>query len=457
VAEAERLGKYQLTGLIALGGMGEVWLATQTGPGGFERQVVVKRVLRQLAHDPEFVRLFLEEARLAALLSHPNVVQLIELGEEGGEFFIAMEQVRGVTFRSLMSRSEQKKLPLSDGAIAALGAQVLHGLHAAHTLVDSTGSPVRLVHRDVTPENLMLTTAGQVKVLDFGVAKALARSGPKTLVARGKVQYMAPEQLSEGRVSPQSDMFSLGLVLEELAQGRALHPALQSLLDRATALEPDGRWPHALAFATALEALSAELGRVGPAALGALMTELFPEGVDLAAQVRPATAAVPRQKPAPEPLPSTTTVVAKPARAPVWPSFVAAALLVAGLAAVLMRRGETKVAPAPPAEPVASAPVTAGEGPPPHSGTHVEALDLTLSPRPTPASAKGRVDVQVAPWAEVYFQGKNLGITPIDPIELPAGSQALVLKNPRLGVERRVVVQVRPGAVTKLKVDLLAN
>ena len=212
-----RLGKFELLARIAKGGMAEIFLARQSDRVGLSRLVVVKRILPHLAEEAPFVEMFLEEARLAALISHPNVVQIYDVGESEGDFYIAMEYIDGPSVGVLTRRARQSKIPVPPLIAAEIVAQSCDGLHAAHELRDEGGVPLGLVHRDISPHNLMLTRNGMVKLLDFGVAKA-QDSAVKTNTGsiKGKFPYMSPEQCRGDNLDRRTDVFSLGVVFYEL-------------------------------------------------------------------------------------------------------------------------------------------------------------------------------------------------------------------------------------------------
>ncbi len=222
-ARQKTLGRYEVIGDLATGGMAEILLARLVGPSGFERLVVIKRIFAHLAKDPGFVTMFLDEARTVARINHPNVVQVHELAKEDGDLFLAMEYLEGETVSGLLRRlwSSQKTL---DSAIAAhVVAEACRGLQAAHDLPDDEGTPLDLVHRDVSPQNLFITYGGAVKILDFGIAKLSNRS-TKTEPGqiKGKYAYMSPEQCAGKNLDRRSDVFSLGIVLHELLTGHRL-------------------------------------------------------------------------------------------------------------------------------------------------------------------------------------------------------------------------------------------
>jgi serine/threonine-protein kinase len=223
-------GKYRLLAELGNGGMADVFLAVQAGPQGlrFRKLMVVKRLRRALADEPEFVAMLIDEARIAARLNHPNVVQTNEVGEVDGQFFIAMEYLDGqplhrVQNRRLTRRQEGKPCPITREHQFLVVLDTLAGLHHAHELKDFDGTPLDIVHRDITPHNIFVTYEGQVKVVDFGIAKAAGRSSEtREGVVKGKVRYMAPEQAAARTIDRRADIFSVGVILWEAAVGRRL-------------------------------------------------------------------------------------------------------------------------------------------------------------------------------------------------------------------------------------------
>jgi len=204
--EPTRLGKYQLIKKIAAGGMAEIYLAKVSGLQGFEKLVVVKRILPQLAQDNQFIQMFLDEARIAATLQHPNIVQMYDIGAVDENYFISMEYVHGEDMRSIMRRlkKEQKPLPLDHAINIVIG--VAAGLHYAHEKTGFDGKPLGIVHRDVNPQNVIVTYDGGVKIVDFGIAKASNRLNTETRhgTLKGKIPYMSPEQCQGKELDPLS-------------------------------------------------------------------------------------------------------------------------------------------------------------------------------------------------------------------------------------------------------------
>lgn len=227
----DKIGDYRLRRRLAVGGMGEVYLGEKVGPEGFIKPVVLKCVLPQLAKDQAFVQLFLDEARLAALLNHPHIAQIYDFGIVDNVYYLAMEYVPGYTVDDIRRKHKSigKFMPIEH--VALIAAQAAQGLHYAHSLTDASNVSLGLVHRDVSPHNLIVSVDGSVKIVDFGIAKA--RAGLTRVQAKGavgKFGYMSPEQSRGESVDPRTDVFSLGICLWELTTNTRLHDAK---LDRA--------------------------------------------------------------------------------------------------------------------------------------------------------------------------------------------------------------------------------
>jgi eukaryotic-like serine/threonine-protein kinase len=219
----KRLGRYQIIGRLATGGMAEVYLALSGDLPGFRTLVVVKRILPHLASNAQFIRMFLDEARLAALLDHPNIVRIVEVGHDGEDYFLVMELVQGKPLSAVLRKAAREHKPPSPALTAYLISQAASGLSYAHTLTDGEGRPLGVVHRDVSPQNVLISFEGAVKMIDFGVARAFGRvahTSPGGL--KGKIDYMSPEQASAEEVDHRADVFALGVVLWEALTGRRL-------------------------------------------------------------------------------------------------------------------------------------------------------------------------------------------------------------------------------------------
>ncbi len=224
-----QLGKYHLIAELARGGMGVVFLALVRGPAGFHKVFVVKELRAHLAEDPELVSMFLEEARLAAKLNHPNIVQTIEVGSEGGRHFIAMEHLDGQAYGRVLARLRRSALHLPIAGHLHVLSHVLEGLQYAHSRGEFDALKPSVVHRDMSPQNILLTFDGQVKIIDFGIAKSLeSPSETRTGVLKGKLSYMAPEQAGGEPPDGRSDLFSVGVMLWEAVVGSRMWSKAQS-------------------------------------------------------------------------------------------------------------------------------------------------------------------------------------------------------------------------------------
>ncbi|HLK39374.1 MAG TPA: serine/threonine-protein kinase [Polyangiaceae bacterium] len=305
---AAGIDKYDLIAELARGGMGVVYLAVLRGPAGFNKLLVVKELRGELLDDTMAVTMFLDEARLAARLNHPNIVQTIEVGSEGRRRFIAMEFLDGQPLQRVLSRAKRlgHEMPL-DMRVRVI-ADVLEALEYAHSLADFDGKPLRVVHRDVSPQNVLVTYEGHVKLVDFGIAKtADATQHTRGGLLKGKMRYMAPEQVGGEKIDRRADLFAVGVMLWEAVAGRrtwegkADGAILRSLMageiprvvdarpdadadlvavvERATHVDPEARYPTARAMRDDLERWTASRGG-GPAStrsLAEFTTQLFSE------------------------------------------------------------------------------------------------------------------------------------------------------------------------------------
>ena len=313
----EKFGRYILLDRIGVGGMAEVFRAVMPGVEGFQRTFVVKRILAERAQSPYFVDMFVQEARINALLNHPNIVQVFDFGNVGGTYFLAMEYVRGRDVSEVLRRLRERERPCPVGVAAFIVREVAVALAYAHTLAAPDGTPLNIVHRDISPSNIMCLRAGGVKLLDFGIAKALGepeieRTGHGTF--KGKLSYSSPERIKDLPADGRADLFALGAVLWELLAGRKLFrgqsefqtlknviemevpppssirsdvpPELDRIVARALARDPAERYPTGQALADDLDCVLEAL-RHQPRALPDLLHELF--GSELTSRQIPTT------------------------------------------------------------------------------------------------------------------------------------------------------------------------
>ena len=283
--------KYRIERYLAEGGMGAIYVGKKIGPGGFEKEVVLKQLLPEFTSRPEFRDLFFREAKISATLDHQNIVRTFDLVNSNDRLFIVMEYVRGADLRTIAWRARRRK-PLSAQAILHVAIEILNGLAYAHSRRSPTGEPLGIIHRDLSPSNILCSGEGEVKLSDFGIAKAVTYSSVFYRV-RGKVGYMSPEMARNQPIDARSDLFSLGVSIYETLIGERIYtgdlntppdkiyaqavpllaakcpglPAgLQPVLDRALAIDRAARYPDAESFATALAAGG---HRASPALLGA--------------------------------------------------------------------------------------------------------------------------------------------------------------------------------------------
>lgn len=352
-----QFGKYLLVHRVGIGGMAELFLAKQTGLKGFEKVLAIKKILPHLTQDPEFVSMFVNEGKLAALLTHQHIVQIFDLGHVDGAYYLAMEYVMGKDLRAVSNRARERmgRVPI-DHALSIV-SQIASGLDYAHRKKDLTGRDLNIVHRDVSPQNVLVSYEGEIKLVDFGIAKAAGiGQETKTGILKGKLAYMSPEQAMGRAIDRRSDVFALGIVLYELLTGRRLFKgdsdlstleqvrtahveppqridsdipdALQTAVLTALARDPEQRYQTAADLQAALEAISAERGRASSTLhLSQFMASLFADEqradnermqavhqdtVQMATPTRPAVAPAraaeqrrrPPSRPAPRPEPA---------------------------------------------------------------------------------------------------------------------------------------------------------
>ena len=218
------IGRYRLLGRIGEGGMAEVYRAALMGPEGFERELVLKRILPRLSASGDFKTMFVREAKICAQMLHPNIIQIYEFGQADGGYFIAMESVQGVTLREALTTLRKEERAIPHMIAADITRQICIGLDYAHTLRGPDGMPLEIVHQDISPTNIMLAFTGTVKILDFGIARAaeFAEEEAKKGMIKGKVSYLSPEQIYVRPFDARADIFALGVVFHEMLTGRRL-------------------------------------------------------------------------------------------------------------------------------------------------------------------------------------------------------------------------------------------
>ena len=313
LAAGTPIGKYVVRRKLAEGGMAEIYLAAALGPEGFEKDVVIKRVRPGLAGDPDFVRMFIAEARVASRLNHANLVHIFDFDKHEDTYYLAMEYVRGHSLWELRRRCQERGVAIPPMLVAQIGMEVARGLAYAHRLTEN-GQSLGLVHRDVTPHNVLLSFDGAVKLTDFGIAKAGSRATSSGML-KGKFAYMSPEQARGDMVDARTDVFALGVTLWELLTGARLfegdgdvavlravqerlivpparlNPGVSAALDaavmRALERDPVRRWPTAHEVERALaEVVLGGARSLEDTDVGAFLRRMFPEEAGVAEPVR---------------------------------------------------------------------------------------------------------------------------------------------------------------------------
>ncbi|MCC6806500.1 MAG: serine/threonine protein kinase [Deltaproteobacteria bacterium] len=501
-------GNYQITKKLAVGGMAEIYLARHRSVGGFERNVVLKKILPELADDPNFVESFLNEAKLAAQLNHSNIVQIYDLGMVGRSYFIAMEYIKGYDLSTILRAARKHKILLPVSVAVSIGRDFLNALDYAHNAADLDGRSLGIVHRDVTPSNILLTSEGQAKVVDFGIAKATAKQEGRTRTGtvKGKLSYLAPEQVLGRDIDRRVDVFSSSIVLYELITlvnpfrgdndyatlrnivehtPRALQevrrdvpPGISEPIVRGLSADRDQRFASCGELVQALERAAANAGIVvsstevrrfildHKAALDAIVEkdrehdEEFTVA-EASREIEPAKEAAKAQA-----APVTDHPKKKPRRLPL---AIAAFVLLAGLfvSIGMLIRPSAPVAPADPAptvvpQPPAPPPVVT---PPPE-----KAIERATDPEPERGSKKkhadrkgkkeprvdtggppGKVRFIVKPWGEVEVDGKSVGLTPLPPMDLPAGTHKVVIRNSELGKTVTKTLLIESGKQSEVR------
>jgi serine/threonine protein kinase len=509
-----QVGKYELIRELAVGGMAEVFLARTAGPMGFEKQLVLKRILPHMAKDPAFVEMFLSEATLAARLTHPNIVQIFDFGESDGSYFLAMEYIDGPTLRTLLEDAYRRQVALPPVVCARIIANACEGLAFAHDFRDpATRQPLGVVHRDISPDNLLLSRQGAVKVADFGIAKASGqRHRTQTGIIKGKVAYMPPEQLRAQPLDRRVDVYALGIVFYELVTGQRpfeaptdaslmqsilfeqpmpavlrnpdLPEPVQSILRRAIAKDPEQRYPDCLAFQADLEQFILSTGKpVTSQHIAQLVAQVSPSLEDVPLPPLPpgsppleATEIRPNSPSAPLPMGTQGTARRElvtpapiPAAAPRGPGRLLVAL--SGLVVLAAGGGylgwQSKAPP-----PTAPLPIVAAtperaavpetpRTPEPPSAVVPEPPAAPPAPAPTetPAGSErmGIVEFRIKPSGLIYLEDKYLGSTSMGPIQMPAGRYKFKVLNKRLKKQVNMHVEVKADDVTYVSLDLLSD
>ena len=296
-------GTYVLEEMLSRGGMAEIYRAQRTGPHSFRKTVVLKKILPGLARNDDFRRLFIEEAKTVALLDHPHIVPVHELGEINDDLYMTMEYVNGFDLKTMLRKAQEKGLKLPLDLAVYIAARIASALDFAFTKEGPDGRPLEIVHRDVSPPNILISFAGTVKLTDFGISKPSSYVEARKHAPQGKLQYMSPEQAQGGPLDARSDIFSLGVILYEMIAGRRpiagnpdmpsmddvrkadivplrfissrVTPRLEKVVMNAVASTPDDRYPDAGKMAAALDRVLHERPAVGSPQLAQFMRIVF--------------------------------------------------------------------------------------------------------------------------------------------------------------------------------------
>ncbi len=470
--------------------MAEVFLARREGPSGFEKQLVVKRLLPHLSRKSRFTEMFLREARLSALIDHPNFVHVSAFGEEDGQYYLAMEYVDGTTIKQLLEHLGT----FAPGVAARIAIDLLDALHAIHNATALDGRPLHLVHRDITPSNVMLTASGTVKLLDLGIAVSKDEGTP---ARAGTRKYMSPEQSRGDPVDARSDLYCVALLLALMISGR--HPfdtqsvtiaykraplPLQAIIRRLLEEDPEARPRSAREVQDQLEQFALGCGREGTRGALAKLASSAITSVPEASGGRGTASLEPSEALSSTPMgvrvelleSERPTLLHRSAELQALPRSRRAWLGVASLAAlsvalgVAALAGRSEATPAVAAAPVRSAPPEAPPEPPAPVGsprTPEEAPAIATVEKPVRqqrrASRRARtpkkkrpvgssyLNIDARPWAIVFVDGRSLGQTPLARAEIPAGDHHVRLVNPDRGLEASYRIQSEPGKVVKIR------
>ncbi|MGM0557575.1 MAG: protein kinase domain-containing protein [Myxococcota bacterium] len=506
MSRTDQFGKYTLLRHLATGGMAEIWLAEQQGPGGFAKELVIKRILPQLADDEQFIEMFLDEARLVAQLSHPNIAQIYELGQEDREYYIAMEYIRGMDLAELLERCKRQRgfVPAETAVRIILGA--LQGLEFAHEATDRDGMALGIIHRDVSPHNIFVSNEGVPKLLDFGVAKAASqKSKTQTGAVKGKYAYMAPEQVQSEAIDRRVDVFAAGVVLYELLTGEKpfgeelaavsnilnephtdpreyrtnIPEQLVAVIDRALAKDKADRYQTADLMVRDLEAfLQSRPNYVGPRELAAFVRRLqgLPtprvagngtfiekvEDVDAArAEAKAEAERARREREQQHESQSQSQVRGPstlreaevgggdtgPSRAVILSiiGLLTVVVLAAGVAAWVFVSGNVEEASKPPATEEKQAKT---EAPKPAEEERRGAPSFV-----DPSKPSKTVFIDTKPRSKVYIEGEKLGLTPLD-TSLNPGTYEVEFRTTGRNARRTIEVKASGSLVQRFKFEL---
>jgi eukaryotic-like serine/threonine-protein kinase len=469
-------GRYRLIALLATGGMAEIYLATQTGAGGFEKLVVIKRVLPNMERNKRLVGMILDEASIAARIVHKNVVQIFDVGQIEGRTFIAMEYLDGENLATVVDSSLRRGDGLPRDLAAGIIMQAAEGLHHAHTATDSKGKHLGIVHRDVSPQNILVQYNGVVKLVDFGIARANQRiTETRTGVLKGKLAYMSPEQVLGRELDGRSDVFSLGVVMWECLLGERLFAmdndlatleaitgsdvpspltvdpdmpeALCQIMLRALARDREARYQSAAEMRAAIRSyLKSTRAEADTAAISRFMQKLYTNWIrkkrDIIDTIR-----------------SQAETSGRGADGNWWSNrwtilfgAVAVVAIVAGLAwsGWFTAREERRPAKAPASTGKSrNGGLTAGRRKKPVRQTKKirPRLDVDAGEKKARRKPTGKLRLMTTPWTIIYYKGRKIGQTPLVDERFPAGTIELRAVNEKAGIDKIIRVRIKPGEV----------
>jgi hypothetical protein len=451
-------GEYRLIRRLGKGGMAEVFLSKRVRAQGFEKLLVVKRLLPHLCRDQRAAAMFLKEARIAALIDHPNLAHVSDFGEIQGSYYLAMEYVQGESLQELLE-AQGGKLPVPIAVRIAI--EVLEALQAIHSARSAEGEPLHLVHRDVSPRNVMIRPDGVVKLLDLGIVASRDGTSVRAMGTRG---FMSPEQERGGKVDARSDLYAVGLLLRRMlgeVPKSELPIGLAEILDRALAEDVEGRPRTAVALRGELEAFLAPFGMESSRShLGVLIDKTGARSL-----VRRSVSKITRMTRMTDPKRRVQAGIVR------LLLFGVVAGLIVGFAWTFFRGPDSLWRSARPRDPAAAADeaekivvVETSSGAEASAPSETDQPDEPEERTPVQAArarraAKGRrettgqpgfLTIDTDPWTEVLLNGKKLGITPLVSLRLPSGAHELDLRNPEFGLRKKVRVLIHPGGTTRL-------